>query len=44
MRETSLVFLDGGVGFFLGEALLVVYDEFAFVAVERAEEEGGGVG
>lgn len=43
-EEAGFVLVDGGVGFFLCEALLVVDDEFALVAVEGAEEEGGGVG
>ena len=43
-EEAGFVLVDGGVGFFLCEALLVVDDEFALVAVEGAEKEGRGVG
>lgn len=43
MGEASFVPVDGSVGFLLGEPLLVVYDKFAFVTVESAEEDGRGV-
>lgn len=44
MQEASFMFLDGGVGFLSSKAMLVVDDEFAFVAVEVAEEDGGCMG
>ena len=44
MKEAGFVLVDGGVGFFFREPCLVVYDDFALVAVDAAQEDGGGVG
>lgn len=43
MIETGFVLLDGGIGFFLCNSVLVINHEFTLVAVETTKEDGRGV-